>query len=65
MHMSEDPPETFMHVYLHYPLYMREGMAKHQAKADLVLHFLEFLDGNLATFTFLDTVTFSLSEGGL
>ena len=57
------PLETFAHIYMHCPLYVREGAAKHRAKADSVLHFLEFLDGNLATFAFPDSVALSLSEG--
>ena len=57
------PPKTFVHVYMHCPLYVWEGVAKHQAKADSVLHFLEFLNGNLAAFAFPDSVALSLSEG--
>ena len=53
-----------MHVYMHCPLYVREEAAKHRAKADSVLHFLEFLNGNLAAFAFPDAVALSLSEGG-
>ena len=58
------PPETFAHIYMHCPLYVWKGVAKHRAKVDSVLHFLKFLDGNPAAFAFPDLVALSLSEGG-
>ena len=58
------PPESFVHVYSHCPLYEREKAAKHLRNADSVCHFLEFLDNNPAAFAFPDSVALSLSEGG-